>query len=133
MIQYLLSAGLAILLSACSATGSSGGPPDIVYGRHICLECGMIISEERVAAAYEWEGEDRVFDDIGDMLIHGKDAGEPGASTPAWVHDYGTAAWIAAATAWFVSGEGIVTPMGRGIIAFASRTAAEEFASRAGG
>ena len=58
------------------------GPPDIVYGRHICLECGMIISEERVAAAYEWEGEDRVFDDIGDMLIHGKDAGEPGCLHP---------------------------------------------------
>lgn len=133
MSQYLLAASLAILLSACSTTDSSGSPPDIVYGRHICLECGMIITDERVAAAYEWEGEDRLFDDIGDMLIYGNRTGELDTATRVWVHDYDTATWIDALTASFVSGTDMTAHMGRGIVAFATSAAAERFLAVGGG
>ncbi len=133
MSQYLLSAGLVILLAACSATGSSGGPPDIVYGRHICLECGMIITEESSATAYEWDGEDRIFDDVFDMLIYGHRTGELGAATRAWVHDHETTVWIDAIRAWFVSVEDTMAPMRRRILAFASSAAAEQFIAVGGG
>lgn len=117
------------LLAACSAAEANTGAPEIVYGRDICIECGMIISEPRFAAAYEYDGTDRVFDDIGNMLLYGLRTGELTAPTRAWVHDYHSSTWIDASEAWFVAADSLLTPMGHGLAAFGARATAEAFAA----
>ena len=125
---------VAALLPACGdAAPSAPAPPDIAYGRAICVECGMIISEPRYAAAYEIDGDDRIFDDIGDMLAHGLRTGELTLETPAWVHDHPSAEWLDAHLAWFVVDAGLATPMGHDIAAFADRAAADRLAADRGG
>ena len=44
-------------------------PPDILYRKDICSECGMIIREARCASLYDNPtGEARRFDDFGGKL-----------------------------------------------------------------
>ncbi len=98
--------------------------PPIRYGRDVCAQCGMIISEARFAAAYlTRQGDWRFFDDIGDMLefyrVHREDV------AVFWVHDYEGEAWLRAESAFFVKGAGFYTPMGHGIVAVGSRERAE--------
>lgn len=128
---------LLLLLMVGSIVGCGGdapmGPPEIVYGRDICSECGMIVSEPRFAAAYrDAEGVPFIFDDIADLLVHADRAGVTAEMT-AWVHDYDTEEWVDAPAGWFVHSDDIVTPMGGGIVAFAERDDAERFISSRGG
>lgn len=124
---------LVLVLCACGGSSSSG-PPNIRYGRSVCDHCHMIISDPRTAAAYRTEsGDARVFDDIGDLLDFGLLEDEL-ASARVWVHDYGTEEWVDADAAWFVVDAGLETPMGSGIVAFATSAAADELTSvRSGG
>lgn len=124
---------LALIGSACGSS-ESGEPIEIDYGRDICVQCGMIISEERFAAGYTVPGDsDRIFDDIGGLILYQRETGETSDPTATWVHDYETSEWVAAADAFFVPTESTTTPMGHGIIAFADRDRAEEFATEVGG
>ncbi len=124
--------GVAFAAAACSS-GSASGPPKILYGRDVCDQCHMIISEPRFAAAYrDGSGKAFVFDDIGDLLAHAQGAGGATAVT-AWVHDYTTEEWLGASDAWFVRSPEIQTPMSGGIIAFAKREDAEAFAAERNG
>ncbi len=114
------------LLGGC-ANESASGPPHIEFGRDVCDECHMIISEPRFAAAYrDAGGEPFVFDDISDMLANIAGGGQP-ADDMIWVHDYETEEWLDAPAAWYVSGQ-IATPMGGGIVAFAHEDEAQAFA-----
>lgn len=118
----------AMVLAACSG-GTPSGPPEINYGRDVCDQCHMIISEARFAAAYrDADGKPFVFDDIGDMLTHLDASGDPDGVT-AWVHDYETEEWIEVGDAWLVHSEEIETPMGGGVIALANRDDAERYAA----
>ncbi len=119
-----LVATLTVVLTSCSTTPGTPVPPDIAYGRDICRQCGMIITEARFAAAYSFEGDSRIFDDIGDMIVYGIRTGELTPDTPAWVHDYHSGEWIDADTAWFVRSAGLVTPMDHDLVAFATRETA---------
>lgn len=125
--------GLAVvclIMSGCADRAAATGPPEIVYGRDLCVECGMVISEPRFAAAYRFEGETRSFDDIGGMLLYGTRSGElTPRSVEVWVHDRDTAAWIAAGAAHFVIGHGTITPMGYGLVAFLDSERAASFAA----
>lgn len=128
MRNLLLAA--ALLVAACGSTAES--PPDIEYGRDMCEDCGMIIEEPRFASAYRLpDGEERLFDEVADMVLYAHGAGELDAVV-AWVHDYETEEWIAAADALYVSGP-IPTPMGGGIVAVATRDGAEALAAEVGG
>lgn len=114
-------------LVACSAEEASG-PPEINYGRHVCDQCHMIISEAAYASAYrEVGGSTFVFDDIGDMLAH-LSTNEDAADASAWVHDYHSGEWVDAPEASFVHSPQIQTPMGGGIVAFADPSDADGFA-----
>lgn len=128
--------GAAVLLMvAASACGSSDatGPPEINYGRDICTGCGMTVDDPRFAAAYRpAEGTEKIFDDVGGMVIYGRDHGELETSE-IWVHDYETEEWIGAGTAFYVPTASVATPMGHGILAFATRERAEAFAADLGG
>ena len=126
-------AALASVLMAGLSAAACGGsdpnaPPKLNYGRDVCVECGMIISEARFAAAYRLAGgKERRFDDVGDMVVYGRKTGDLDKAK-AWVHDYRTRRWLDARKAWYVAGDAVDTPMGRGVVAFAKRSAAADFA-----
>jgi copper chaperone NosL len=50
-----------------------------------------------------------------------------------WVHDFQTEDWIRAESATYVLGEDLYTPMAFGVVAFAERSAADQFAGEAQG
>ncbi len=111
-------------ISGCQASRRAERPPQIRYGRDVCAQCGMIISEARFAAAYlTRQGAWRLFDDIGDMRefykAHSEDV------SVFWVHDYESAEWLKAESAVFVKSAELHTPMGHGIVALGSRERAE--------
>jgi copper chaperone NosL len=84
----------------------------------------MIINEEKYAAAYWTEaGEARRFDDIGGMMATLGEAPEAVASY--WVHDFDSGAWLPAEDATFVLAGDLMTPMGFGIVAFATEAQAQ--------
>lgn len=121
---------LGLSLSGCQ--GSREQTPPIRYGRDVCAQCGMIISEARFASAYiTKQGDWRLFDDIGDMLEFYKTHREDVAVF--WVHDYERDEWLKAASAFFVKSSTLPTPMGHGIVAVGSRERAEQLARQAQG
>ncbi len=133
MTRRMLVIGLVVLAAAASAAGCGGsdasGPPEIEYGRDMCEECHMIISDERFASAYrDADGEEHLFDDPGDLLSSAlKGGGLEDAEV--WVHDFGTKEWVDAESAFYVvGGEGVQSPMGWGIVAYAEEADAEAFA-----
>lgn len=119
--------------AACGNAEAATGPPEINYGRDVCVECSMVISEARFAAAYRLEdGTEKKFDDIGGMLKHGQETGEV-AGAVAWVHDFSTEEWVEAAAAFYVPTLSVATPMAHGIVAFSDHQRATEFAIGVGG
>ena len=137
------TARLGWLVFAAASAGCARepltGPPDQRVGRDSCFECGMLIAEDRCAAAALVERNGRRehahFDDIGCML----DALEPdaglGTALELYVHDYDTRAWVRAEEAVYVVAESsaLRTPMGSGIVAFKDREGAARAAAGAGG
>jgi copper chaperone NosL len=124
----LLVAGLALILTACGgAGGAEPTPPTVHYGEDICEFCGMIVSEERHAAAYVTEdGHGHSFDDIGDMVqAH---LGTHEEVLALFVHDYEDEAWIRAETAHYVLSDNLTTPMASGLAAFTSSDEAHTLA-----
>ena len=87
----------------------------------MCAFCKMAISERQYAAQMISEDEAVMkFDDIGCMLKYQK--ANSGGARPAavYVAHSRTKAWLNAEDAVFVRSETVKTPMGSGIIAFAS-------------
>jgi len=121
---------LGLVAAGCSGTADASGPPEIVYGRDLCVECGMLITESRFAAAYRANDETRRFDDIGNMIKYGLRTGElTSDSDDAWVHDYRLDVWISADDAFYVLAPGMVTPMGWGLVAVETRERAAALAT----
>ena len=117
------------LLAAACGTAEAAGPPDIKYGRDICVQCGMIVSEARFAAAYTTpDGTKLSFDDVGDLLLYQRSTDHPIDVNEAWVHDYETEAWVPVGEAFFVPTLSVSTPMGHSIISFADESRATAFA-----
>ena len=118
---------LGLITAACGGSAVATGPPDINYGRDVCFECGMIISEERFASAYRLaDGTEKIFDDVGGMLQHGHETGEI-RDAEAWVHDYETEEWIRAESGYYIITQRITTPMAFGVIAFGDQARAAAF------
>lgn len=125
---------LLALLGAACGTAEATGPPEINYGRDICVQCGMIISEERYAAAYRLaDGTEKTFDDIGGLLLHQRSTGAELDATTTWVHDYQTEEWAEVDRAFFVPTRSVSSPMGHGIVSFADKGRADAFATDVGG
>lgn len=125
---------LALTLGACAGAADAQGPPDITYGRDICLQCGMIINEEKLAAAYTLtDGTEKIFDDLGGLLLHQRATGDPIDPEHTWVHDFETAEQVDVANAYFVATLSVSTPMGHSIVAFTHEERAASFASDVGG
>ena len=118
---------LAMVAAGCAAADASG-PPEIQFGRDICVECNMIISEARFATAYRLaDGTTKKFDDVGNMVLHLNDTGD--APSDVWVHDFETEAWVTAETAFFVPTLSVASPMGHSILSFSDEGRAQTFAN----
>jgi len=117
---------------ALPAEEAAAGDPRIRYGAEPCVQCGMIISDERFAAAWRAGRDERHFDDIGCMIANFRKH-HPAGEVAYFVRDFGGAAWLNAAAATFVSAPGLKSPMGYDIAAFATREAAQQvMANRSG-
>ena len=121
-----------LLLTACNSSNAEPTPPTIHPGETICEFCGMIVSEERFAAGYVTkDGQERVFDDIADMIQFHAERHE---DVPAFfVRDFENPVWIRAEKAHYVQSDNITTPMLSGIVAYESREKAEAKASESEG
>jgi len=125
---------LTVALAACTGAAAAEGSPDIKYGRDICVQCGMIISEENLAAAYTVDdGTEKIFDDLGGLLLHQRATGDTLDPEHTWVHDFETAELVDVANAYFVATLSVSTPMGHSILAFNDEERAEAFASNVDG
>lgn len=128
-MRALVLTMLCLVSTACSDTGQADSPPEVNYGRDICIECGMIIDDPRFAAVYRLEdGTDRRFDDLGGLVLYGRETGELETAL-VWVSDFEDETLIDAETAHFVPTRGVASPMGHGILAFSERDRAEEMAN----
>lgn len=130
---FLLSALFLLALSACASTAvAEPPPPTIHYGEDACEFCGMIISEERYAAGYiTADGQQHIFDDIGDMF-----QAQPANNQEIiafFVHNYENNQWVRAEKATFVQSKGLRTPMASGLAAFESAEKAQAFAAEVQG
>jgi copper chaperone NosL len=129
----LLLLSFALLLSACaSSAAAEPAPPTIHYGEDVCEFCGMIISDERYAAGYiTADGQQHIFDDIGDMF-----QAQPANNQEViafFAHNYENNQWIRAEKATFVQSKGLRTPMASGLAAFESAEKAQAFAAEVQG
>lgn len=122
---------LALLAVACRGD-APGDPPRAALGRDSCARCGMAVTEARYAGGWvSADGTAVVYDDPGELLAALRS--EPSHAAAAWIGDYETGAWVRVRDAFFVRAEGLATPMGTGVVAFAERGRAEAFlSSRAG-
>ncbi len=135
-LALLVMAFVLPVLAACGPAPDPLAPPEIVYGEDVCDACGMIISEERFAAATIIQGDDgpapRRFDDIGDMIEHHQR--NPDLEILRWyAHDYDSLEWLDATTATYVRSARLSTPMGHGLAAFRDPARAEAFAGEMAG
>jgi copper chaperone NosL len=132
-LAVVVGLSVAALLPAACGGGGAIEPPQIRYGEDVCVECMMIISDERSASAYLHRDDrgriaTKLFDDIGDMLIHAATHTED--DVVAWyVHDYQSREWLDATTAVYVHSDAIHTPMAMGLAAVADGAAAEALAA----
>jgi len=132
-IRITLSILFTIALAGCQQKPSAVTPPNIQYGQTPCEGCGMIVSDQRFAAAMIIEmpdGERRpaAFDDIGCMLDYEREHRD-GTVLARFVKDVTTGQWLPAEKANFIRGKSIQSPMASGIAATATPQAAEKFAA----
>jgi copper chaperone NosL len=131
MKSLLVTLALAAAWAAACATRADG-PPALVVDRTACSHCRMLVSEPRFAAATRSPGgDDRIYDDVGCLLAAERAQRTAGARF--WFHDASTGGWIDGDAAVFVAAPAVRTPMGGGILAFATRVAAEQAAAQHGG
>jgi copper chaperone NosL len=130
----LALAAALLLLQGCGG-GATLDPPEISYGQDVCVQCGMIVSDERFAAAtVERDAGGRVskaiLDDFGCLL-----ARETAGATMLrrWVRAHAGDAWIDAERATFLHSRAIHSPMAFGLAAFADPAKATEAGRTLGG
>lgn len=125
MKRWLMVGLIALLaLGACGQQAAGTAPPTIRYGVDVS-EHGMIISEERfAAAALPPSGPALLFDDIGELFLYRQTHG--GEYRALYVHDFKTSQWLRAEDAWYLVSERIPTPMSWGLVAYGTETAARE-------
>lgn len=106
----------AALLFATACSDPTSGPVRIVWGRHACDHCGMLISEKRYAAqARLGPREVTRFDDFGCAVQWLEAHGGAAAASELWVMDPAGEQWLDARHAFYRPGQR--TPMAYGLAA----------------
>lgn len=126
--MYRLTALAVFLWAGFLGCGSHGREthPKISYGRDVCSECRMIISDPKFTAVFtDASGESFKFDDIGCMRLY--EERNHSEIKSMWVRDYESQQWLDGSKALFVFSKSLVTPMGHGIAAFGAEDKALNF------
>lgn len=110
---------LPVVLASCGRPDGDAAPT-LRPGRDECVECGMIIADDRFAAAIipgdAANPEPLLFDDIGDMFAF-EQAHPEIAVRRRYVHDFQTRVWIDMSQSVIVRSEHLRSPMGYGLAA----------------
>lgn len=94
----------------------------------------MIIEDPRFAASYRLDdGTEKLFDDLGGLIIEGRDSGALASGAVVWVSDFDDEVFIVSESAFYVPTVGVTSPMGHGILAFAEESRALKTAEDLGG
>jgi hypothetical protein len=107
------------------------GPEPLAYGRDVCAKCHMHLSRAGFGGEMrDADGRLTKYDDVGCLLVamwaeHREVLG-------AWVEDHGGAGLLPLLAATFVA-DAAETPMGYGVVAFASEADARAFVAAHGG
>ena len=121
---------LMLALAACQHSNTDE-PPAVRYDVDECVECGMILSDERYTTAIMTPGprgpEALLFDDLNCQVNYEFEHPDL-VILKRWTHDQGTRAWIDTPTAHFVRAKELYTPMMSHVAAFAQPTDAEALA-----
>lgn len=127
----MTAALLALGALAGCRQADPNAPPAIVYGESTCVECGMIISDDRFGVATVIAGdrgnETLLFDDFNCQFnLENRRANL--VVVRRWARDHGSRAWIDADSARFVLARSLRTPMGSHLAAFKDGADAATFA-----
>ncbi|OFZ65642.1 MAG: hypothetical protein A3D92_25020 [Bacteroidetes bacterium RIFCSPHIGHO2_02_FULL_44_7] len=129
--QSLILVFLFFGIAGCGGMNTNS-PPKIRYGKDVCDQCRMIISEKQFAAAsVDRDGSVTKFDGVGCLALYRLK--HPSETERTWVQDYRTEEWVEFEKAFFVNAEKVMTPMGFGLVAFSNENVASEFAHHEGG
>ena len=128
----LMLGTLSVTLVAGCAGSSTRTPPPIRYGESACAECRMLINEARFAVTAVTSSDEPVaFDSIECFVRSLQRDGQRLAHM--WVHDYAGSRWIPADEAFYVISAELATPMGQGVVAVGSASAARALAAQVHG
>lgn len=126
------------VLAGCRREPLSG-PPEVRFGRDMCAECGMIVSDALACGAIlvEAEGvrEHRLFDDLGCMLDHEVEHASEMSVLEAFTVDHNDGGWLRTQDAVFLLADisKLMTPMGSGYVSFRDHSTAARAQERFGG
>lgn len=114
---------LIALLAACSQQ-----PHEIHYGSDECAYCKMMIADNRFAAQIVTDtGKAIKFDSIECMANYTGEHKSEVESAKHWVSDFNNPGnWLEVEDAILIESEDIKSPMGRSLLALATRTAMEK-------
>jgi copper chaperone NosL len=121
------------LASGCShAPDWPPQPSELRLGEESCAECRMIASDARYAAqSIGRDGSVQFFDDLGCLLAHRHGAAQDPQGVFALTGEAGR--WVRGDQAWVVQSADFPSPMGYGLVAFASHAEARAEAARHAG
>jgi len=134
MKRFATIASLSLALLALSACGdqAADGPPALLLGEDVCVQCNMIISDVRWATATIIEGprgpEARLFDDF-NCQVNWEVDHEDASVVARWSHDHSTSQWMPTHEAAFLMSPTLRTPMGSRTAAFGSAESASQAGS----
>ncbi len=134
--RMLVGSVVVVLGSGCGSRELSG-PPELRPGKDACVECGMLVMEDRCSTGLLMEVGGRrehvVFDDLGCMIDYMPADGA--RIVESYVHDHTTREWVRAGEAVYLLADPsrLPTPMGSGYVAFGERARAEAARGEFGG
>jgi nitrous oxide reductase accessory protein NosL len=115
-----LGLALVALLLAAACSEPTSGPVRVVWGRHACDHCGMLISEPRFAAQVRLGPREVArFDDFGCAALWLDAHGGAAAAREFWAMDAEGDEWLDARRAFYRAGQR--TPMAYGLAALRER------------
>lgn len=121
----------ALLVSACSK--SEKFPPVAIDPEvDVCEVCNMAVADDEHATQLILEsGRSLKFDDLGDLFVWTERNGLDDVNVQ-YVRDFHTSEWIELDDAHYAYDASFHTPMGFGVISFASKSDAEAFVAEQG-
>ncbi len=133
LIAHVFMLALCLLLTSCGDAPTLD-PPIVRWGQDVCAECGMILSDDRYAAAvvaiHDGERHEYLYDDLGEMLAHPP---KTEGAVKQWARDMRTRQWIDASRAHYIRSRTLHTPMGYGVVALNDLQDAQALRDEAGG